>query len=116
MILDQKLTLGGLVLKFRDKQLIFILWNISYASLETPHQDYENLISFVRFDNSLNLARTTREQSGKTKLANITILTLAPFHNKIDISVLLSFKYNVQHTIYVTISPYIHILLSSLVT
>lgn len=63
-------------------------------------QGSKNLICSVRFHNLSDLARATKQQSDKTKLSGITILTLAAFHNQVDFLVFHFFRANFQRVIY----------------
>lgn len=51
----------------------------------------------MRFDNPSDLARATRQQSSETKLSGIALMTLAIFHNWVDVLVFYCFRANVRH-------------------
>lgn len=45
------------------------------------YQDFKNLISFIKFNNLLDVARPTRQQSSEIKFSNIVFVTLVIFYN-----------------------------------
>lgn len=79
-----------------------------------PCQGFKNLISSVKFDNLSDLARATRQQSSKTKLSGIALVTLAVFHNWVDVSVLYYFRINVRHAIHFQSASVIFVIIVSM--